>query len=333
MKIIIEGYNKSIHKKANQIIIKEKEEIIYKISAKKVSDILILAKGYVTFDALTLLSQNNIPLISTNKYGQIEYILYSYNQENILIKKKQYKLSENNQGIKIAKEIIKSKMNNQYYTIKTLNKNKKNKEVKEITAKIKRNLKKLETIEINEKQDSYLLKNTIMGIEGITSSQYWKAISLLLPQKTNFSKREHKGNDIVNAMLNYSYAILASEITKIIILEKLDPYCGFLHSDLNKRTSLTYDLIEEYRQQIVDKTVFSLINRKQITSEDIDKRTNMLKKESKYILTKSIMNKINTQINYNDEKLTYYQIMQKQVNNFKKAIEKNEEYKSFKIKW
>ncbi len=333
MKIIIEGYNKSIHKKANQIIIKEKEEIIYKISAKKVSDILILAKGYVTFDALTLLSQNNIPLISTNKYGQIEYILYSYNQENILIKKKQYKLSENNQGIKIAKEIIKSKMNNQYYTIKTLNKNKKNKEVKEITAKIKRNLKKLETIEINEKQDSYLLKNTIMGIEGITSSQYWKAISLLLPQKTNFSKREHKGNDIVNAMLNYSYAILASEITKIIILEKLDPYCGFLHSDLNKRTSLTYDLIEEYRQQIVDKTVFSLINRKQITSEDIDKRTNMLKKESKYILTKSIMNKINTQINYNDEKLTYYQIMQKQVNNFKKAIEKDEKYKGFKIKW
>jgi len=92
-------------------------------------------------------------------------------------------------------------------------------------------------------------------------------------------------------MLNYGYAILASEITKIIITEKLDPYSGFLHSDLNKRNSLTYDIIEEFRQQIIDKTVLALINRKQITEKDIDKRTNLLKKESKYLLTKTVMKK------------------------------------------
>jgi len=253
---------------------------------------------------------------------------------NIKLRKKQYKLSENHQSIKISKEIIKSKMNNQYYTLKTLNKNKKNKEVNEIKRKIRKNIKTLENLEINEDIEINTLKNKIMGIEGKTSVEYWKAIKNLLPENINFKTREqHPQKDVLNAMLNYAYAILASEVTKMIITEKLDPYCGFLHSDLNKRKSLTYDIIEEFRQPIVDKTVITLINRKQITEENIDKRTNLLKKDSKYLVTKSIMQKIHNKINYNNENITYYEIMEKQIKKIQKTIDNNEEYTSFKIKW
>ncbi len=35
MKIILQGYNKSIHKKNNQIIIKEKDQTLYKTNPKK----------------------------------------------------------------------------------------------------------------------------------------------------------------------------------------------------------------------------------------------------------------------------------------------------------
>lgn len=49
MKLIIEGYNKSIHKKDNQIIVKEKDEVIYKIPADDIDDITIVGKGYITF--------------------------------------------------------------------------------------------------------------------------------------------------------------------------------------------------------------------------------------------------------------------------------------------
>jgi len=334
MKIIIQGYNKSIHKKNNQIIIKEKDNIIYRISSKRISDILILAKGYVTFDALSLISQNNIPLIATNKYGNIEYVLTTPHEDNILLRKKQYKISENNQGVKISQEIIKSKMYNQYYTLKTLNKNKKNEEVKKLRKEIKNNIQSLETIEMNDNRNINKLKNKNRGIEGITSVKYWKAVSILLPETINFRTREQKPEkDVVNAMLNYAYAILVSEITKIILSEKLDPYCGLLHSDLNKRKSLTYDLIEEFRQQIVDKTVFSLVNRKQITEEDIDKRTNLLKTKPKYLLTKSIMDKIHNKIKYDNEELTYIQIIEKQVKNIKNSIDNNEKYTVFKINW
>lgn len=173
-----------------------------------------------------------------------------------------------------------------------------------------------------------------MGIEGKTSVEYWKAISIIINPKTNLKTREQKPKeDITNAMLNYAYAILASEITKTILSEKLDPYCGLLHADLNNRTSLTYDIIEEFRQQIVDKTVFSLINKKQITEEDLDKRSNQLKNEAKYKLTKSIMDKLHTSINYQNESITYIEIIEKQVKKLKKSIEDNEKYEGFNIYW
>lgn len=47
MKLIIDGYNKTLRKKDNQIVVMEKDNEIYRISANKVSDITIMAKGYI----------------------------------------------------------------------------------------------------------------------------------------------------------------------------------------------------------------------------------------------------------------------------------------------
>ena len=83
MDIIIEGYNKSLHKKDNQIIIKEKDDILDSINANKISSILIIGKGYITFDALTLISKNNIKLISFDYFGRLNYILESPDWRNV----------------------------------------------------------------------------------------------------------------------------------------------------------------------------------------------------------------------------------------------------------
>lgn len=102
-----------------------------------------------------------------------------------------------------------------------------------------------------------------------------------IPKEIGFESRFKKPTDLMNSMLNYGYAILASEITKSILTNGLDPYCGFLHFDMYGRASLTFDLIEPFRQQIVDKTVIALINRKQITTKDLDNRNNLIKLEAR----------------------------------------------------
>ena len=322
MKLIIDGYNKTLRKKDNQIVVMEKDSEIYRISANKVSDITIMAKGHITFDALNLMAKNNIKLISINYFGQINYILESPNQNNIVLKKLQYQASENHKGLLISKEFI------------TLNKNKKIKEVKIIENKIKQNIKDFKNFKITLNDNIFTSKNKIMGFEGIASVNYWEAVSLLLPDEINFKKRNQKlENDVVNSMLNYGYAILASEIAKNIVTLGLDPYCGLLHADLKRRQSLIFDLIEEFRQQIVDKTVFKLINTNQINETNIDKRNNSLKLESRKLLAGEIMAKIHSDLTFENEKVTYAKIIENQTKKLVKSLLNNTEYNGFYLNW
>ena len=225
-------------------------------------------------------------------------------------------------------------MKNQKSTIKTLNKNKKIKEVKIIENKIKQNIKDFKNFKITLNDNIFTSKNKIMGFEGIASVNYWEAVSLLLPDEINFKNRNQKPeNDVVNSMLNYGYAILASEIAKNIVTLGLDPYCGLLHADLKRRQSLIFDLIEEFRQQIVDKTVLTLINTKQVTTNDYDQTSNMLTLDARKLIISNIMNKINSQITYKKEKTTYANIIEKQVKGIKNYLIKGTPYDGFYLRW
>ena len=331
MDIIIDGFNKSLHKKDNQIIIKEKDLVLDSINASKISSIVIVGKGYVTFDALTLISKNNIKLISFDYFGHLNYVLESPDWRNVKLRKCQYVLSENTKGIKIARELIKSKMINQKATLTTLNKRKKISDINDIKKSITQEIKELDSLKITNNLDNIKIK--IMGCEGKALRDYWRGIKLLVPSEIGFLQRNQNPTDLLNSMLNYAYAILASEITKSILLKGLDPYCGLLHFDRDNRTSLTYDLIEDFRQQIVDKTVINLINKKQVTINDLDKRNNSIKLDKRKIIASKILDKINSTITYGGEELTYKDIINRQSNNLVKTILYDEKFSGFSLHW
>lgn len=277
------------------------------------------------------MAQNNIKLISFDYFGKLNYILESPDWGNVKLKKLQYQLSENKKGINIAREIIKSKMINQKSTLTTLNKRKRISLVDECRGNISKQINELNSIKLTNNHENVKMK--IMGCEGKASHEYWNAIKLLVPQKIGFEKRTKKPTDLLNSMLNYGYAILASEITKSILINGLDPYCGLLHFDMDKRTSLVYDLIEDFRQQIVDKTVINLVNRNRVTTDDLDKRNNSIKLEKRKLIVGKIQEKIHSTINYNGEELTYAEIINNQSNNLVKTIINEEKFRGFRLHW
>ena len=331
MKLIIDGYNKSIHKKDNQIVIHEKDEIIDSVKASLVNDITIVGKGYVTFDALNLMAENNIKLIAINPRGQLTYTIESPDWRNVKLKKEQYKLSENKLGLKISKELIMSKMKNQKATLTTLNKNKQLKRVFNHRLKIDECITQLSELDFRGNNDDLRMK--IMGLEGKASNEYWSGVKYFIPREIGFDSRTKKPTDLLNSMLNYGYAILASEITKSILVNGLDPYCGFLHFDRDMRTSLTFDLIEPFRQQIVDKTAIGLINKKQVTLDDLDKRNNTLKLESRKLIVEKILGKIFSTITYNGESVSYSDLIQKQSGDLVNVLLYGEKFNGFYLRW
>lgn len=331
MKLVIDGYGKSIHKKDNQIVIHEKNEIIDSIRASEITDITIIGKGYLTFDALELMAENNIKLIAINPKGQLTYTLESPDWRNVKLKKEQYRLSENKLGFEISKELIISKMKNQKATLTTLNKNKQLKQVYNNRLKIDEIISQLNQLHLNGDNESLRMK--IMGLEGKASNEYWKSVKHFIPNDICFESRTKRPTDLLNSMLNYGYAILASEITKSILINGLDPYCGLLHFDMDNRTSLTFDLIEPFRQQIVDKTVISLINRKQITIGDMNKRNNTIKLKARKLIVEKILSKIHSTITYNGETVSYSDLISKQTRDLVNSLLYGEKFNGFYLRW
>ena len=117
-------------------------------------------------------------------------------------------------------------------------------------------------IEGNREAPIDALRVNLLNLEGRAGALYWECVQRLLPAG-RFTTREHQGaNDDVNALLNYGYGILYSQVWSALTLAGLEPFAGFLHVDRPGKPSLVLDFIEEFRQPIVDRVVFAMINKK-----------------------------------------------------------------------
>jgi len=90
-------------------------------------------------------------------------------------------------------------------------------------------------------------------IAGIYHDNLTSIFNKLYPE-FNFTGRKNKSNsrnynasDEINALLNYGYAILESEVRKMINSVGLDYSIGFLHEINQSRIPLVYDIQELFR--------------------------------------------------------------------------------------
>jgi CRISPR-associated protein Cas1 len=83
----------------------------------------------------------------------------------------------------------------------------------------------------------------------------WERVGL---RQSLLNSRNRHANHPVNAMLNYAYAVLESEVRVATIAQGLDPMIGYLHACRPGRVALVYDLMEPLRPQ-VDRLVLGFV--------------------------------------------------------------------------
>ena len=334
MRLIIDGFNKSISKRDNQIVIKEDGKEVDYFLANDLKQIIILGKGAITFDAIALLAEADVDLIAVDWKGNIKYRLASKEHNNVQIRKQQYFALNDERSGYLAKKFIESKIRNQKATIGTLSRTRGGVEFLD-NQKVKLDNLVKALLEIKTKP-SDKIRSEIFGIEGIASHEYWIAFRSVIDEEYNFLKRSGRGApDIVNSMLNYSYAILASEVLKALHISGLDPYAGFLHSDRYGRTSLVFDLMEEFRQQIVDKSVLKLINKGQINKEDFEIKDGFvyINEECRKLLIKTVLDKLNNEFAFEGYKTSYSDFIAIEASHIVDFLMYNKEYKTFYFRW
>ncbi len=118
----------------------------------------------------------------------------------------------------------------------------------------------------------------LRGLEGEASARYFSVFDqLILRQRDVFffdGRNRRPPMDNLNALLSFTYTLLAGDVAAALESVGLDPYVGFLHRDRPGRVSLALDLMEELRPVMADRFVLSLINKQEVSGDGFSRREN-----------------------------------------------------------
>ena len=248
----------------NVVVSVDKEER-FRIPITNVESIVTFGYMGASPGLMKLCMDNNVSLSFMTPQGRFICRVQGATRGNVLLRKKQYALSENEDAaLHLAKLFIIGKVYNTRSILQRyIRDNGANEEVEYVIKQLewrKKCIMRAENMDI------------LRGEEGHAANTYFEVFDhLILHQKEDFpfhgrSRRPPK--DEVNAMLSFVYTLIANDVAAALESVGLDPYVGFMHTLRPGRTSLALDMMEELRAYLGDRLVLSMINRKQVTKKD-----------------------------------------------------------------
>jgi group II intron reverse transcriptase/maturase/CRISPR-associated endonuclease Cas1 len=266
------------------ITLKRKGKVVHQMPKTQCERIIIAAKGIsLSSNVIELCSSMGIAIDFIGSSYKIETpyaSLYGNNHSYARMSLLQLELLQSPQQMVLAKAFIKGKSKNQLNYLKKLNRHHGclDNEIKEMERRIKTTIKQAKT------------PNELMGYEGQIAHLYWQALSRLLESKVDFEGRETKGaKDPLNAALNYGYAILYGRIHHHAVKAGLSLHVSFLHAMDGNKPTLVFDLIEEFRAFVVDRTVVSMVNNQEHLKLN---KEGLLDRKSRQLIAKNVLERI-----------------------------------------
>jgi len=194
---------------------------------------------------------------------------------------------------------------------------------------------------VDFERDSYLESlekvqtiNEIMAVEGAFNKNYYQAWNKIIKNQRSFkfTKRTKRPPiDKLNSFISYIntriYNVVLSEIYKT----ELDPRIGFLHEPNYRSLSLHLDIAEVFKPIIGDNIIFTMLNKNEITTKDFKTDSGRIRFTNEAIkkIELKMIKKLTEQITIGKQKLTWRQVIRREVNQIKKSICESAEYEPF----
>ncbi|MBV8811529.1 MAG: CRISPR-associated endonuclease Cas1 [Acidobacteriaceae bacterium] len=262
--LFVSGFGLFIGKKSERVVVKKGKAVCAQVPLMRLQEIVIASRG-VSFssDLLEELCEHGIRIACLTSSGKPFALLTSpMLTATVETRRAQFDAYRNERGADLCRWIVAGKLRNQEKLMRYFGKSRdgERRTALETAADMLRCLRR--SALAVEGSDCSEVRPELMGIEGTGGRLYWKQIGNMLPDELGFSGRTHQGaTDAVNAALNYGYGILTSHVWGAIMNAGLEPFAGFLHVDRPGKPSLVLDLVEEFRQPVVDRAIFSWLNK------------------------------------------------------------------------
>lgn len=218
--------------------------------------------------------KRNIALSFLTKHGRFISRITGKSNGNVLLRRKQYRIADDEvASLAIAKNMIIGKVFNCKWIIERAIRDHKMiidaEKLKDISRELSKILKIIPDIKSLEE---------LRGYEGKAAVYYFSIFNdLILQQKDEFyfqARNKRPPLDNINALLSFSYTLLAHDMASALEVNGLDSYVGFFHTDRPGRISLALDMMEELRPILADRFVLQLVNKKMINGKGFTKKEN-----------------------------------------------------------
>lgn len=256
--IYIKEQGTLIRKKGGRIAVSKESDSLMEIPVSSVEGLALIGNVQITAQALHFLMKQGIDISHYTYGGQYLGQTAAEASKNIFLRFSQYELYNNEQArMELAKTVVANKIENQLYLIHSHR--------WENYPQWKEDAEQIE--KIKGKTAGAQTANELLGIEGICSNIYFRTYGKMLRCDFEFTGRNRRPpKDPVNVIISLGYTFLTKEICSALEAESFEPYLGFLHGIRYGRKSLALDIIEEFRQPVIDRMALKLFNKRMLSA-------------------------------------------------------------------
>lgn len=193
--------------------------------------------------------------------------------------------------------------------------------------------------ELTGKIDDYHDTDELMGLEGNMRSLYYQALDAIVDNPLfTFEKRTRRPpRNHMNTLISFGNSILYTTILSEIYKTHLDPRIGFLHATNFRRFTLNLDIAEIFKPIIVDRTIFTLIGRNQLTEADFESEMGgiLLKESGRKTFVTEMDRKLSTTLMHQSSgrNVSYRRLLRLELYKLQKCLMGEESYIPYQAKW
>ncbi len=321
----------TIQRKENTIRLIFSNKEMKVLPVESISEFMIFGEITINKRLMEFLTKSKISLHLFNHYG---YYIGSYypreylNSGIIILKQAEYYL-DHIKRLFLSKQFIKGAIANILLNLKYYQSHH--------NIQLSNEIKTIK--DFYNKIDIINTINELMAIEGNAREIYYHSFNKILSDNFFYSEKREKRppDNPLNALISFGNSLMYVTVLSLIYQTHLDPRIGFLHYTNQRSFSLNLDIAEIFKPIIVDRVIFSLINKKQINEKHFDKKLNYsyLNEKGKKIFIQEYENKLQTKIKPKKlkKKKSYRSIIKMECYKLYKHLLEEENYKPFKGEW
>ncbi|SDO93208.1 CRISPR-associated endonuclease Cas1 [Selenomonas ruminantium] len=253
----------TVRKDGGRLVIEKENRLVGRMPIRSLTSIVVGPAANISTPAVFACLENNIPIFFLNKKWQLLGQLANEHASVAVIRQQFACLEDYDMSMQLAKSVVSEKIRNQYRLLKSYTRSSQNSALTKALKMLKAERSKVDTADSAD---------SLRGIEGNCAQNYFAGFGALLDNRTwHFKGRTRPATDPANALLNFGYAFLEREVRIAVIAQGLDTRIGFLHSNNDRKDSLVFDLMELFRQPVIDRFVLNLLRLQVYKPQDFAK--------------------------------------------------------------